>query len=199
MHWQKSGLDIRTCASATWHQRLWAGLFLISFSLVFQIIFLKSISTGQTSNEFPALRQCKTLCVMLASIFLMLYLKSIEFIFSFTYRKYQTWGEQSIPGVYALSVISTIQMFNILTLIFIGSFFDIISIDFKLKYYLIFTTFLTLFMNYYYLYKIKKPTVVVQTYTDINQDTLVAKRAALTYVICSAILFLSCFIYHLRS
>jgi len=34
MHWQKSGLDIKTSAAATWQQWFGAGLILMEFPLI---------------------------------------------------------------------------------------------------------------------------------------------------------------------
>lgn len=61
MHTRKSGLDIETCAAATWQQWLGAGLVLNIFTLNSSSHFLKAFPPGWTSYEFPALRVCKTL------------------------------------------------------------------------------------------------------------------------------------------
>ena len=63
MHCQKSGLDIGTSASVRYQLWFGAGLFLNKLFGNFIIIVLFSISTGLDQHRFPALRQCKTLCV----------------------------------------------------------------------------------------------------------------------------------------
>ena len=65
MHWQNTGQDQQT--SAVVHYQLWfgAGLFLINFTVILSSNFFSSFPPGGTSIEYPALRQCKTLPVML--------------------------------------------------------------------------------------------------------------------------------------
>jgi hypothetical protein len=68
IHCQKSGLDIETCTLAMWQLWFGAGLLLLNFSRYIQLhIFNLAFVPGMTSYEFPALRQCKPLCIIIKS------------------------------------------------------------------------------------------------------------------------------------
>ena len=66
MYWQKTGQDQQ--ASAVVHYQRWFGAEPLRLNFRFNFKFSFSIYSrwpGMTSNEFPVLRQSKTLCVML--------------------------------------------------------------------------------------------------------------------------------------
>ncbi len=57
--------DIETCTLAMWQLWFGAGLLLLNFSRYLQLHILNlAFAPGMTSDKFPALRQCKTLCVI---------------------------------------------------------------------------------------------------------------------------------------
>jgi hypothetical protein len=68
MHCQKLGRDIGTSTSVRYQLWFGAGLFLNKFFGNFIIIFLFSISTGRDQQQFPALRQCKTLAEIMTNL-----------------------------------------------------------------------------------------------------------------------------------
>ena len=129
----------------------------------------------------------------------MSYSRIMQFIFSFTYRKYQSWGEKDIPGVYALCIISTIQILNTLTLLLIALILNIIKADVITKNYVVIFSVLVLFINYYYLYRLKGRDLIIKTFNNTDPTLSAVRKAALIYIIITIILFLSCFTYYLYS
>ena len=126
----------------------------------------------------------------------MKYLESIQFIYCYVFNFYKKHGDR-YPGVMALLVISTIQIFNVITFFIIGLLFKIININEINKYYFPFFTFGFILMNYYYIYRIKERNFLLENYTNRERGILRAKKFTLLYVILSIVSFLICFIYYI--
>ena len=94
-----------------------------------------------------------------------MYLKLIEYIFCFVFEKYQKWGEKGIPGVYALCFISTLQVFNILTLHLFALILKILDIHQINKYYFVGLSIIFLIFNYLYIYKTKGRDLLLENYS----------------------------------
>lgn len=76
-----------------------------------------------------------------------------DFIFYRVYKKYISWGESDIPGVYALCVITLFPCLNISSLIFFG--IDILKVKSWSydKMLLLFCFLAVMTFNYYRIYK----------------------------------------------
>lgn len=130
--------------------------------------------------------------------FNMNYFISIQFIYCYIFNFYKKYGDR-YPGVMALLVISTIQIFNIITFLIIGLIFKIIDVNEINKYYFPIFALGFILINYYYIYRIKGRDVLLESYTNEEKSILKGKAPAIVYVILTIVSFLACFIYYLNN
>lgn len=93
-----------------------------------------------------------------------------DFIFYRVYKRYISWGESDIPGVYALCVITLFPCLNISSLIFFGiDIFKVKSWNYD-KVVLIFCFLALILFNYYRIYKKIGLSNLLNKWEDIGQE-----------------------------
>ncbi len=125
-------------------------------------------------------------------------MKLLEYIFFFVFKKYQQWGESSIPGVYALCFISILQILNVFTILLIGLSVNVIESQGNKSYFFVAIYFCFLFFNYYYVYKIKGVNLILNDYTKNEKSNTQLRIISFSYVILTVMLFLICLIIYIK-
>jgi hypothetical protein len=121
------------------------------------------------------------------SYFVAYMLDLIEYLFYFLQAKYKQWGELDIPKVYALAVISTLQIFNLLTLIVIGLILKIISVALLDKAMGISISIAVLIINYIYLFEIKGSEAIIYKFKNYKGNLRKIKNLTAAYFIVSVL------------
>lgn len=116
-------------------------------------------------------------------------MKFLEFIFCFVFKRYQKWGEKDIAGVYALCVISALQLFNIFTILLTGLFFNLINIRVVKNYYVIIAFISLLLFNYYYFFIVRGVKCMFNNYMKGN-DNIKLKIQSFIYLVLTFTTFL---------
>jgi hypothetical protein len=119
------------------------------------------------------------------SYFVAYMLDLIEYLFYFLQAKYKQWGELDIPKVYALAVISTLQIFNLLTLIVIGLILKIISVALLDKAMGISISIAVLIIIY--LFEIKGSEAIIYKFKNYKGNLRKIKNLTAAYFIVSVL------------
>jgi hypothetical protein len=126
-------------------------------------------------------------------------LKIIEYLFYFIRKKYQKWGEGDSSGVYALCFISLIQFLNLTSLWLLLLIFKVIDAENVSKYYAVIAMVVLLFVDYYYIYKVRGTEYISDLYAVHDIDKKKVARSSLVYVILSFVSFMLLMAIYIKS
>ncbi len=85
----------------------------------------------------------------------------IDYLFYFIQEKYKQWGEVDVPKVYALTIISTLQLFNVITILVTALILNLIKVEVISNVNLVIATVVILLVNYFYLFQIKGSDTII--------------------------------------
>jgi hypothetical protein len=123
----------------------------------------------------------------------------VDFLFYYLHTKYKKWGEKDIPEVYALAIISVLQLLNFFSFIFLLLHIGLIKIEALTNYVVIGITIGILLVNYMYIFKIKGRKAILTQFESKNGRHKRIKRTSIIYVIVTVIVFVSLLAVYIKS
>lgn len=108
-----------------------------------------------------------------------------DHLFFYLQTKYKRSGENDIPQVYALGIISVLHFFNVLTILILCLFLKLLDSSILSDRLAVLGSLLILLLNYLYFFKIRGVTKIAEQFSSKNANQLKLRNTSIAYIIIS--------------